>query len=93
MSELPENAVSTPAPSDSYDSSKITVLRGPDGRRRLVLALTDRAFERTPSRAHDLSIGAFTDGLDLADVPARGAEAQGVDTWADLRDLRGTGPA
>ncbi|MFZ5655450.1 MAG: DNA topoisomerase (ATP-hydrolyzing) subunit B [Pseudomonadota bacterium] len=28
MSELPQNAASTPAPSDSYDSSKITVLRG-----------------------------------------------------------------
>jgi hypothetical protein len=26
--------------------------------------------------------------LDLADVPARGDEARGVDTWEDLRSLR-----
>jgi molybdopterin-guanine dinucleotide biosynthesis protein A len=65
------------------------VLVGADGRRRLVLALSAAAFDRAPSEAHNLSIGAFTRDLDLAEVPAEGEEAQGVDTWADLRDLRG----
>ena len=63
-------------------------LVGPDGRRRLVLALTEAAFARTPVEAHGLSIRAFTGDLDLAEVPAEGDEARGVDTWADLRDLR-----
>lgn len=65
------------------------VLVGEDGRRRLVLALAGVAFERTPDEAHNLSIHAFTRDLDLAEVPAEGDEARGVDTWADLRDLRG----
>lgn len=65
------------------------VLVGADGRRRLVLALSATAFERTPTDAHNLSIHAFTRELDLAEVPAEGEEDRGVDTWADLRDLRG----
>jgi molybdopterin-guanine dinucleotide biosynthesis protein A len=64
------------------------VLRGADGRRRLVLALAAAAFDRTPREAHNLSIGAFTHALDLAEVPAQGEEAVGIDTWADLRELR-----
>lgn len=65
------------------------VLLGGDGRRRLVLALTSAAFDRAPREAHHLSIHAFTHDLDLAEVPAEGDEARGIDTWADLRDLRG----
>ncbi len=64
------------------------VLVGPDGRRKLVLALTDAAFERAPSEAHNLPIHVFTRDLDLAEVAAEGDEARGVDTWEDLRDLR-----
>jgi molybdopterin-guanine dinucleotide biosynthesis protein A len=64
------------------------VLVGEDGRRRLVLALTEPAFARAPREAPNLSIRAFTRDLDLAEVAARGDEARGVDTWADLRDLR-----
>lgn len=64
-------------------------LVGSDGRRRLVLALHEAAFARMPSEAHDLSIGALTRDLDLAEVPAEEDEARGIDTWADLRDLRG----
>jgi molybdopterin-guanine dinucleotide biosynthesis protein A len=65
------------------------VLLGGDGRRRLVLALAAAAFDRAPREAHNLSIHAFTRDLDLAEVPAEGDEARGIDTWADLRDLRG----
>lgn len=65
------------------------VLTGRDGRRRLVLALAGDAFARAPSEAHNLSIHAFTRDLDLAEVPAEGEEDRGVDTWSDLRDLRG----
>ena len=65
------------------------VLLGGDGRRRLVLALAATAFDRAPREAHNLSIHAFTRDLDLAEVPAEGDEARGIDTWADLRDLRG----
>jgi molybdopterin-guanine dinucleotide biosynthesis protein A len=74
------------AAADARDGA---VLLGGDGRRRLVLALSGAAFGRAPSEAHNLSIHAFTHDLDLAEVPAEGDEARGIDTWADLRDLRG----
>ena len=73
------------AAADGHDGATLV---GPDGRRRLVLALADGAFVRTPTEAHGLSIRAFCQDLDLAEVPAAGDEARGVDTWADVRDLR-----
>lgn len=73
------------ASAEGHDGATLV---GPDGRRRLVLALTASALRHTPTEAHGLSIRAFTQDLDLAEVPAEGDEARGVDTWADLRDLR-----
>jgi len=38
-----------------------------------------------------MSMRALVADLRLADVPAQGAEAEDVDTWQDLRDLRDRG--
>ena len=64
------------------------VLTDADGRRRLVLLLrTDALDAASPADPHGRSVGSLLSTLDLADVPAEGEEARGVDTWSDLRDL------
>jgi len=64
------------------------VLTDADGRRRLVLLLRTEALDAaSPPDPHGRSVGSLLDALDLADVPAEGDEARGVDTWRDLRDL------
>lgn len=64
------------------------VLCDAGGRRRLVLALDDTALGRVlPADPHDVAIHRLLAGLDLADVPAVGGEARGVDTWADLAGM------
>ena len=44
---------------------------------------------RRPEREQGLSVRRLVGGLRLAEVPALGGETRDVDTWADLRDLRG----
>lgn len=71
------------------------VLVGPDGRRQLALALrTARLDAVRPDLEgqHGMSMRALLADLDLADVPAVAEEHRDVDTWADLRDLRGGDP-
>jgi molybdopterin-guanine dinucleotide biosynthesis protein A len=66
------------------------VLVGPDGRRQLALVVrTERLDAVRPSHEaqHDMALHRLLAGLDLAEVPAEGAEARDVDRWADLRDL------
>ena len=59
-----------------------------DGRRRLVLLLRTDALDATATGdPHGRSVRSLLEPLDLADVPAEGHEARGVDTWQDLRDL------
>ncbi|WP_457206506.1 molybdenum cofactor guanylyltransferase [Nocardioides sp. P5_C9_2] len=63
----------------------------PDGRRQLAGVLaTDRLAAVRPDREHQhgMSLRALLVDLDLVDVPADGAEARDVDTWADWRDLQ-----
>ena len=70
-------------------------LVGPDGRRQLAAVLATAAARRRPPGArgqHGLALHRLLAGLDLAEVPAEGAEARDVDTWRDLRDLRDLGP-
>jgi hypothetical protein len=42
-----------------------------------------------PGKQHGLALHRLLAPLDLATVPASGDEAADVDTWADLRHLRG----
>lgn len=64
------------------------VLRGPDGRRRLLLAVRTAALDRVaPADPHGRSVRSLQAALDLVEVAAAGNEARGVDTWEDLRDL------
>jgi CTP:molybdopterin cytidylyltransferase MocA len=42
-----------------------------------------------PTHQHGMSLRALLADLDLVGVPADGAEARDVDTWADWRDLQG----
>jgi molybdopterin-guanine dinucleotide biosynthesis protein A len=73
------------AASDGHDGA---ALRGPDGRRRLVLVLRTGALDAAaPPDPHGASVGSLVSRLDLAEVDAEGHEARGVDTWRDLRDL------
>jgi molybdopterin-guanine dinucleotide biosynthesis protein A len=62
------------------------------GRRQLAMAL-DLGVLRAAAPAyeswHGLPLKALLTPLDLVEVPAIGDEARDVDTWADLRDLRG----
>lgn len=65
------------------------VLLGPDGRRRLVAVLRTAALDAaTPPHPHGSSVRALLAPLDLAEVPAEGEEARGVDTWQDLQVAR-----
>jgi molybdopterin-guanine dinucleotide biosynthesis protein A len=62
----------------------------PDGRRQLAGVLRLERLVRAlpgPQAATGMSVHRLLAGLDLVDVPARGAEGRDVDTWADLRDL------
>ena len=64
------------------------VLTDPDGRRRLVLLLRTGALDAaTTGDPHGRSVRSLLRPLELADVPAEGSEAYGVDTPRDLRDL------
>lgn len=64
-----------------------SVLVGPDGRTRLVLVLrTDRLDAVAPADPHGLPLHRLLAPLDLAQVPAVGDEARGIDRWEDLRD-------
>jgi molybdopterin-guanine dinucleotide biosynthesis protein A len=64
------------------------VLVASDGRRRLVLLLRTGALDAaTTGDPHGRSVRSLLEPLELADVPAEGHEAHGVDTWRDLRDL------
>lgn len=63
-----------------------------DGRRQLAGVLSaDRLAAVRPDleHQHGMSLRALLAPLDLADVPADGAESRDVDTWADWRDLQG----
>jgi molybdopterin-guanine dinucleotide biosynthesis protein A len=63
----------------------------PGGRRQLAGVLaTDRLAAVRPDleHQHGMSLRALLADLDLVDVPADGAEARDVDTWADWRDLQ-----
>jgi molybdopterin-guanine dinucleotide biosynthesis protein A len=62
------------------------------GRRQLAMALDIGAVKAAapPYEVwHGLALRALLADLDIAEVPAEGDEARDVDTWADLRDLRG----
>lgn len=62
-----------------------------DGRRQLAGVLrADRLAAVRPGhgKAHGMSLRALLADLDLAAVPADGAEARDVDTWSDWRDLQ-----
>ena len=66
-------------------------LVGDDGRRQLAGVLSaDRLAAVRPDleHQHGMSLRALLAPLDLADVPADGAESRDVDTWADWRDLQ-----
>lgn len=65
-------------------------LVGPDGRGQLALVLdADRLAQVRPDHEsqHGMAMHRLLAPLDLADVPATGAEHRDVDTWTDLRDL------
>lgn len=71
-------------------------LVGPDGRRQLAAVLDTVALDAArpePGAEHGLALHRLVAGLDLAEVPAEGAEARDVDTWSDLRELRDLGRA
>ena len=62
-----------------------------DGRRQLagvVSAARPRGVRPDLEHQHGMSLRALLAGLDLAAVPADGAEARDVDTWTDWRDLQ-----
>lgn len=68
------------------------VLIDPDGRRQLAMVLDlHRLDEVRPDheQQHALALHRLLGPLDLAEVPAVGAEHRDVDSWADLRDLAG----
>ncbi len=68
------------------------VLVGPDGRRQLALALRrDRLTDVRPDieGQHGMAVRALLADLDLAEVASVEDEHRDVDTWEDLRDLRG----
>ena len=70
------------------------VLTDPTGHRQLALVVdTARLDAVRPGHEeqHDLPLHRLLAPLDLAEVPAAGAEHRDVDTWADLRDVRSTG--
>lgn len=65
------------------------VLVDQHGRRQLVFAVRPGPLAAAaPSDAHGHSVRALLAPLELAEVPARGDEARGVDDWEDLRELR-----
>lgn len=73
------------AAADGHDGAFLT---DPDGRRQLAGVVSTEALARVaPADPHGLPLHRLLDPLDLATVPARGAESADVDTWADLRDL------
>lgn len=62
------------------------------GRRQLAgVVRTARLDAVRPDREaqHNLPLHRLLAALDVAEVPAEGDEGRDVDTWADLRDLRG----
>ncbi|KQZ76354.1 molybdenum cofactor guanylyltransferase [Nocardioides sp. Root151] len=62
------------------------------GRRQLAMVLRAdrlRAVRPAYGEEHGMPLHRLLDGLDLVDVPALGAEARDIDSWADLRDLAG----
>lgn len=64
------------------------VLVDHDGRRQLALAVRPERLETVaPADPHGHSVRALLAPLELAEVPARGDEARGVDDWDDLREL------
>lgn len=64
-----------------------SVLVGPDGRDRLVLAVRPSALDAaTPDDVHGLPLHRLLAPLVLAPVAAVGDEARGVDRWEDLRE-------
>ena len=82
-------AADGPATADRPDGA---VLVGPDGRRQLALALRrERLGDVRPDLEgqHGMSVRRLLADLDLAEVAAVEDEHRDVDTWADLRDLRG----
>lgn len=75
------------AAAESHDGA---VLRGDDGRRKLVLVVDRAALGRAmPEQPHGASIRSLLGGLDLVDAQERHGEARGVDTWRDLAQLWG----
>ena len=69
-----------------HDGAFLTDARG---RRQLAGVVDVKALDAArPADCHGLPLHRLLAPLDLAEVPAAGAEATDVDTWADLRDLR-----
>lgn len=67
------------------------VLVDPDGRRQLAFVVDRERLDAVRpghEEQHDHPVHRLLSRLDLAEVPATGAEHRDVDTWADLRDLR-----
>ena len=63
------------------------------GRRHLAGVLRPRTVPwPSPEAAQGMPMHRLLAGLDLADVPAKGAEAKDVDTWEDLDQLRAADP-
>lgn len=69
------------------------VLVDAEGRRQLCVALrADRLDDVRPPDAAGLGFFRLLAGLDLAEVPAVGAEASDLDTWADVEALESRDP-
>ena len=68
------------------------VLVGPDGRRQLALALRRERLDGVRpdlEGQHGMAVHTLLSDLDIAEVAAVEDEHRDVDTWEDLRDLRG----
>ncbi len=68
------------------------VLVDPEGRRQLAMVVGRARLDAVApgvEERHGMALHRLLAGLDLAEVAAVGPEHRDVDTWADLRDLRG----
>ena len=59
-----------------------------EGHLPVTVAARLAAVRPPPGQEHGMSLRALLADLDLVGVPADGAEARDVDTWADWRDLQ-----
>lgn len=71
------------------------VLVDPEGRRQLTMLLELARLDAVApplEERHGAALRALLAPLDLAEVPAVGAEWRDIDTWTDLRDLAESSP-